>query len=84
MNVEANIDQSGQALRLDIFQTLLNKGVCAIVPVDTTLNPSVSASYEIKTMRVGEVVEWFPEYVRVKLFNQARGELDEVVLPKRL
>ena len=83
LNVEANIDQSGQALRLDIFQTLLNKGVCAIVPVDTTLNPSVSASYEIKTMRVGEVIEWFPEYVRVKLFNQERGELDEVILPKK-
>lgn len=84
LNVEGNLDQSAQALRLDIFQTLLNKGVCAIVPIDTTLDPAKSDSYDIMTMRVGEVLEWFPEHVRVKVFNPERNELDEIELPKRL
>lgn len=84
LNIEGNLDQSAQALRMDIFQTLLNKGVCAIVPVDTSLDPSKSDSYDIKTIRVGEVIEWFPEYVRVKLFNPEKGELDEIDLPKKL
>lgn len=64
--------------------SLFDKGVIAIVPVDTTINPRYTGGYDIKTLRVGEVVGWFPEHVRVRLWNQKMGRHDELVLPKRI
>lgn len=84
LNVEANVDQAARMFRQDIFLSLLEKGTAAIVPVETDLDPSTSETYEIKDMRVGEVVEWYPRNVKVKVFNDQRGEVEEVILPKRL
>ena len=84
LTVSANIDQSGAAFRQDIYQTLLNVGVAAIVPVETDYNPLVSDSYNIKNLRVGEVTEWWPDTVKVKLYNENTGLIEEVPLPKKI
>lgn len=84
LSVEANIDQAATAFRQDMAMTLFDKGVMAVVPVDTSINPRYTGGYDIKTLRVGEVVGWFPEHVRVRLWNQKMGRHDELILPKRI
>lgn len=83
LNVEANIDQSGRAFRQDIFASLLDEGCVAIVPVETSVDPK-RGSYSIDSMRVGKVIEWYPEHVRVRLYNQKVGKHEEIVLPKKI
>lgn len=80
---EANIDQTGFALRIDMMLSLLDEGVIAVVAVDTTLDPAKSSSYDIKTMRVGKIVQWRPSTVRVRLYNDQTGWHDEVELEKK-
>lgn len=82
LNVEANIDQAARAFRQDIAMTLVDEGVIAIVPVDTTLNPHLSGSFDVKTMRVGKIVRWNPEHVRVELYNEKNGKREEVDVAK--
>lgn len=83
LTVEANLDQAARAFRQDIAMTLFDKGVAAIVPVDTTLNPNLTGGYDIKTMRVGEVVEWRPRHVKVWLYNEAKGRREQITLEKK-
>lgn len=83
LNVEANLDQAARAFRQDIFMTLFDKGVIAIVPVDTSLNPNVTGGYDILTLRVGHIVEWKPRHVRVDLYNEQTGRREKVLLEKR-
>lgn len=83
LTLEANIDQGARALRQDIAMTLFDKGVLAVVPVDTTLDPSATGAFDIKTLRVGEIVGWFPRHVRVSLYNDELGRRDEIVLEKK-
>ncbi|MCA1806969.1 MAG: phage portal protein, partial [Actinobacteria bacterium] len=83
LTLEANIDQAARAFRQDIAMTILDKGVAAIVPVDTTISPSKSGGFDIKTLRVGEIVAWMPRHIRVRLFNEARGQREEIVLEKK-
>lgn len=83
LTLEANIDQAARAFRQDIAMTLFDKGVAAVVPVDTSINPAVSGSFDIKTMRVGEIVSWMPKHVRVSLYNEALGRREEIVLEKK-
>ena len=82
LTLEANMDQAARAFRQDIVMTLFDKGCAAIVPVDTTLNPTLSGGFDIKTMRVGEIMMWYPKHVRVSLYNEATGLREELVLPK--
>ena len=84
LNVEANIDQTGRAFRQDVYMSLLEVGHAVIVPVDTTLNPNVTGSYDIKSMRVGKVVQWYPQHVRVEVYNDKFGRRQEITLPKRI
>jgi hypothetical protein len=83
LTVEANIDQAARHFRQDIAMTLFGEGVAAIVPVDTTINPSVSGSFDIKTLRVGTIVGWHPRHVRVSLYNEDRGRREEITLEKK-
>lgn len=83
LTVEANIDESARAFRQNIAMTLLDKGVAAICIMEASADPSTSMAYEIGSLRVGEVVDWFPENVRVRVYNQATGEKQELTLPKR-
>lgn len=82
LTLEANVDQGGRAFRQDMAMSLFDKGVIAIVPVDTTINPVNSGSYDIKTMRVGEIVQWYPQHVRVSLYNDRTGKREEIKLSK--
>lgn len=82
LTVEANIDQAARAFRQDIVMTLFEQGTMAVVPVDTTINPMLSGAYDIKTMRVGIVVGWFPQHVRVELYDERDGQRKEVTLEK--
>ena len=84
LNLEANIDQTGQALKQDIVMSMLDEGVVAIVPIDTTLDPTVTGSYDIQTMRTGEILEWYPAHVKVKIYNDKKGYYEELVLPKSM
>ena len=83
LTVEANIDQAARAFRQDVAMTLFDKGVAAIVPVDTSLDPSVSGSFDIKTMRVADVIAWFPQHVKVGLYNETTGRRQEITLEKK-
>lgn len=83
LTVEANLDQGSRDFRQDIAMTLCDKGYLAIVPVDTTLNPNVTASYDILSMRVGEIVAWYPKHVGVNLYNEETGRREELVLSKK-
>lgn len=84
LTLEANIDQGATAFKQDMAMTLCDKGTIAIVPVDTSLDPDVTGSYNVETMRVGEVVGWYPQHVRVSLYNDKLGRREEVMLSKRV
>ena len=83
LTVEANLDQGARDFRQDIAMTLCDKGYLAVVPIDTSLNPAVTTSYEILTMRVGEIVAWYPKHVGVSVYNEETGRREELVLDKR-
>lgn len=83
-SLEANIDQAARAFRQDIVMTILEKGVVAIVPVDTTFNPTITGSYDIKTMRVADIIQWYPKHVKVNIYNDQTGLREDLVLEKRL
>jgi hypothetical protein len=82
LTVEANIDQAARAFRQDIAMTLFDRGVAALVPVDTSISPEQTAGYEILTLRVGDIVQWYPQHVRVSLYNEAIGKREEITLEK--
>lgn len=84
LNTEANLDQGGRHFRQDIALTLFGAGVAAVVPVDTTLDPVATGAWDVKSMRVGEITQWEPEYVWVRLYNQRTGKYEDLHLPKRL
>lgn len=83
LTLSANVDQPARAFKQDVAMTLLEKGTIAIVPVDTSSRPSITGAYDILTMRVGEVTQWYPQHVRVSLYNERSGMREELVLPKR-
>jgi hypothetical protein len=82
LNVEANIDQTGRAFLQDVVMSMLDEGCVAIVPVDTTLNPNLSGSYDINTMRTAKILEWYPAHIRVRVYNDRKGIHEEITLPK--
>ena len=84
LTVEANIDQTGRAFLQDVFMSILDEGCIAIVPTDTTLNPKVTSSYDILTMRTGKIIDWYPDKVRVRLYNEQTGKREEVLLSKKM
>lgn len=82
LTVEANIDQTARAFIQDIVVSMLDEGCVAIVPVDTTYDPSVTGSYDIQTMRVGKILDWYPQHVRVRLYNERTGVKENILVPK--
>lgn len=83
LNFEANIDQTGRAFIQDIVMSMLDEGVVAIVPVETSINPAVSSSYDILSMRTGKILEWYPYHVRVRVYNERTGHREDIILPKK-
>lgn len=82
LNLEANIDQTGRAFIQDVVMSMLDEGCVAIVPVDTSIDPKVSSSYDILSMRTGKIVQWYPQHVKVRLYDDRTGQKKEIVLPK--
>jgi hypothetical protein len=83
LTVEANIDQAAQAFRIDLALTLFDKGVAAIVPIDTSVNPgNTVGGYDILTMRIGEIVQWYPHHVQLWLYNEKLGIRQQITLHK--
>lgn len=82
LKIEANIDQTSRAFFQDVVMSMLDEGKVAIVPVDTTLDPKITQSYDICTMRTGKIKEWFPRHVKVEVYNDQTGKKEDVVLPK--
>lgn len=82
LTVEANIDQTGRNFVQDIVMSMLDEGCVAIVPIDTDVDPCSTESYRILTMRTGKIIEWFPEHVRLSVYNEKVGRRQEIIMPK--
>lgn len=82
--LEANKDQAGRAFVQDIALSLFDNGVVALVPTDTNKNPFFTDSYDILSMRVGEVIAWYPDSVKIHVYNDRKGEKEDIVLPKHM
>lgn len=83
LTIEPNLDQGARQFRQDIAMTLFEHGVAAIVPVDTDIDPAKSASFIIKSLRVGEIVAWHPQHVTVNLYDERDGQRKQVTVPKK-
>ena len=84
LTLEANIDQTGRALIQDVVMSMLDEGCVAIVPVDTTYDPTKTDSYDIASLRVGKIITWYPNMVRVRVYNERTGKKEDITLPKKL
>jgi hypothetical protein len=82
LTLEANIDQAARAFRQDIAMTLFDRGVAALVPVDTSISPEQTGGFDILTLRVGDIVRWYPEHVRISLYNEKTAQREEITLNK--
>jgi hypothetical protein len=83
LTVEANIDQTHIQFIHDLVYSMFDEGVVAVVPVETTLNPGVTGSYDINSLRVGRIVNWFPKHVTVRLYNDNTGQNDDITIEKK-
>ncbi len=84
LTLSANTDQTGRAFIQDVVLSMLDEGCVAIVPVDTDLDPNITGSYDIETMRTGKILEWYPKHVKVRLYNERTGLKEDIMLPKNL
>ena len=84
LTLEANIDQTGRALIQDVVMSMLDEGCVAIVPVDTTYDPTKTDSYDISSLRVGKIITWYPSMVKVRVYNERTGKKEDIVLPKKV
>ena len=83
LTVEANIDQTGRAFIQDVVMSMFDEGAVAIVPVDTSFDPTVSSSYDILSIRTGKIVEWYPRSVKIRVYNDRTGNKEDIILPKK-
>ena len=83
LTVEANLDQTGRALRQDIVMSMLDEGCVAVVPVEADFDPDENSSYKIYSLRTGKILEWMPQHVRVRLYDERTGRFEEVVVAKK-
>ena len=82
LTLEANLDQTARAFIQDIVMSMFDEGCVAMVPVDTTFDPQITGAYDILSIRTGKVVDWYPEHVKVRVYNEKTGRKEEVILPK--
>lgn len=83
LTLEANIDQSHRAFRQDIVMSMFDEGAVAIVPIEAKGDPTLSTSFDIRSMRVGKIVEWFPRSVKVEVYNDRTGKKENIIMPKK-
>lgn len=84
LTLSANTDQTGRAFIQDAVMSMLDEGCVAIVPIDTTTNPNISDSYDILTMRTAKILDWCPNHVRIRVYNERTGRQEETIVPKKM
>lgn len=84
LSVEANVDQTGRQLIQDICISMFDEGVVAVVPTDATEDPRYTDSYDIGELRVGRIVSWQPQHVKVRLYNENTGQREDKFFPKKM
>lgn len=82
LSLEANVDQTGRAFIQDIVMSMLDEGAVAVVPIDTTLDPRTNNTYDIRTLRTGQIIDWYPQHVKVRVYNDRRGEKEDLLFSK--
>lgn len=82
LTLEANVDQTARSFIQDVVVSMFDEGSIAIVPVDTTTDPNVSGSYDIQSLRVGQILDWYPQYIRARVYNEQTGRKEDIVVPK--
>ena len=84
LSTEANIDQSGRAFIQDAVMSMMDEGCVALVPVDTTFNPLITGAYDVQTIRTGKILQWSPNRVKVRVYNDHTGQKEDIDLPKSM
>lgn len=84
LTLSANTDQTGRAFIQDAVMSMLDEGCVAIVPIDTTTDPNISDSYDILTMRTAKILDWYPNHVRIRVYNEKIGRQEETIVPKKM
>lgn len=84
LTLSANTDQTGRAFIQDAVMSMLDEGCVAIVPIETSIDPAISDSYEIYTMRTAKIVEWYPQHVKIRAYNELIGRQEEKIVPKKM
>lgn len=82
LTLEANVDQTARSFIQDVVISMFDEGSVAIVPVDTTTDPNVPGSYNIQSLRVGQILDWYPQYIRTRVYNEQTGRKEDIVVPK--
>lgn len=82
LTLEANVDQTARSFIQDVVISMFDEGIVAIVPVDTTTDPNVSGSYDIQSLRVGQILDWYPQYIRTRVYNEQTGRKEDIVVSK--
>ena len=83
LTIESNLDQTGRAFKQDMFMSMLDEGVVAVVPIETTFNPNVTSSYDVLSMRTAKILEWYPAHVKVRVYDERTGTKKEIIVPKK-
>lgn len=83
LTLEANLDQTSRAFFQDVVMSMLDEGCVAVIPVDTSIDPRNTDSYDILSLRTGKILEWYPRHVRVQVYNERTGRKEEIVVEKR-
>lgn len=83
LTLSANADQTGRAFKQDAVMSMLDEGCVALVPVDTSIDPNKTESYRIESMRVGKIIQWRPQHVQIRAYNELTGKKEEIWLPKK-
>lgn len=83
LSLEANVDQTGPAFIQDVVMSMLDEGSVAIVPTDYSTNPTSTDSFDVLSLRTGKILEWMPQHVKVRVYNERSGKQEDIVVPKR-
>ena len=82
LTLSANTDQTGRNFIHDAVISMFDEGVVALVPVDTTLDPTITGAFDVNSLRTGEIIQWYPQHVKVRVYNEKTGKREEIVMPK--
>lgn len=82
LSLEANVDQTARAFIQDIVISMFDEGSVAMVPIDMILKKD-SSSFDVESMRTGEILEWYPSDVKVRVYNDKLGKKEDIIVPKK-